>query len=100
MEWLLNIQQAGGAEHSGPGVVVQAALWRRTRAALSVSTPSGGNLVFLGFLSWSLFSVSFFFFKKRKILYSLYLRLVEYQTCRVKPIHFSSESFLARHLLP
>lgn len=45
MEWLLNIQQAGGAERSGLGVVVQAVLWRRTRAALSVSTLSGRNLV-------------------------------------------------------
>lgn len=30
MEWLLNIQQAGGGERSNPGVVVQAALWRRS----------------------------------------------------------------------
>lgn len=54
MEWLLNIQQAGGAERSGLGVVVQAALWRRTRA-VSLSTPSGRKLIFLGFLSWSFF---------------------------------------------
>lgn len=49
MEWLLNIQQAGSGERGGPGVVVQAALWRRTGAArsLSVSTPSGRSLVFL-----------------------------------------------------
>lgn len=59
MEWLLNIQQAGRGERSGPGVVVQPALWWLTRAALSVSTQSGRNLVFLSFLSWSFF---FFFF--------------------------------------
>lgn len=49
MEWLLNIQQAGGGERGGPGVVVQVALWRRTRAArsLSVSSLSGKNIVFL-----------------------------------------------------
>lgn len=40
MEWLLNIQQAGGGERSNPGVVVRAAFWWRTRAALSASTAS------------------------------------------------------------
>lgn len=67
MEWLLNIQQAGGRERGGPGVVVQAALWRRTRAARSVSAvwkePRLSSSSFYLFIFLYLSLLSFIYFR-------------------------------------